>query len=183
MKNLPTNIMNKCTSYYPPVFVELWWYLLFHLETTEVFPPNASWPVFQVLWSVNKWKVNKFVRLIYKNWLKLPCDFTKYLRFLHKPHKGSLMYLQCKLSWITRLSITHKIYKSHLHLQVPETVTHQHWKPLPLREDKDYECMNLLLCTFSNHLVIKPGHHQSQHDSRVCQVTPTSNNQGNETLL
>lgn len=95
MTNLPTNIMNKCTSYYPPVFVELWWCLLFHLETTEVFPPNASWPVFQVLWSVNKWKVNKFVRLIYKNWLKLPCDFTKYLRFLHKPYKGSLMYLQC----------------------------------------------------------------------------------------
>lgn len=95
MKNLPTNIMNKCTSYYPPVFVELWWCLLFHLETTEVFPPNASWPVFQVLWSVIKWKVNKFVRLIYKNWLKLPCDFTKYLRFLHKPYKGSLMYLQC----------------------------------------------------------------------------------------
>ena len=97
--------------------------------------------------------------------------------------KGAWCTCNAKLSWITRLSVTHKIYKSHLHLQVPITVTHQHWKPLPLRRDKDYKCMNLLLCTFSNHLVIKPGHHQSQHDSRVCQVTPTSNNQGNETLL
>lgn len=168
------------TSYYPPVFVELWWCLLFHLETTEVFPPNASWPVFQVLWSVNKWKVNKFVRLIYKNWLKLPCDFTKYLRFLHKPYKGSLMYLQCT----TLLNYQAEDNSQDLQKSfTPITVTHQHWKPLPLRRDKDYECMNLLLWTFSNHLVIKPGHHQSQYDSRVCQVTPTSNNQGNETLL